>query len=66
MVGDLKSTIPELLLGCELMKIPINILDRTKMTDILITEEETLNIILDMNGVGCVADEYVNSYREMD
>ena len=66
MVGDLKSTIPELLLGCELMKIPINILDRTKMTDILITAVETLDGILDMKEGGCVADEYVNSYREMD
>ena len=66
MVGDLKSTIPELLLGCELMKIPINILDRTKMTDILITAVETLDGILDMKEGGCVTAEYVNSYREMD
>ena len=48
------------------MKIPINILDRTKLTDILITAEETLDVILDMKEGGCVAAEYVNSYREMD
>ena len=52
MVEDLKPRVPELLLGCELMKIPINVLDRTKMTDILKTAEETLDVIMNLDEEG--------------
>ena len=46
MIEDLKPRMPQLMLDCELMKIPIQRLDREKMTEILKTADETLSDVI--------------------
>ena len=46
MIDDLKPRMPQLMLDCELMKIPIQRLGRDKMSEILKTASETLDDVI--------------------
>ena len=56
---NLRSRMPDALLGCQLLKVPINKLDRAKMASVLRTAEAHPEII-----VNCEEDDFVRMTME--
>ena len=44
--GELRNNMPAILMGCKLLEVPINKLDRTKMSNILMTAKAHDDIIV--------------------